>query len=253
MQGKATPKRVRADGVPNLYRRPKDDVYEVGFTGSDGKWHIKTLGSPAQTLTEAKRAMRVVLGEVDRSNDVAPSKETFSRVARDLFDTMREDNARGEGSARTLALYEQRFRTHVEPTLGARRVQGITPDDIAKLLREVRAKGLSSWTCHGVLTLLGAVFNHAHHEMRLITASPTRGLSPKQKPKPRNKQEIRVLTGDEVAKLIKGAWPTWRTFITTAVYTGARASEILGLRGGNRRRQRRGTPSTEPRGLARAT
>ena len=39
----ATPKRVRVDGVPNLYQRPADGRYEVGYTGSDGKWHIKTL------------------------------------------------------------------------------------------------------------------------------------------------------------------------------------------------------------------
>ena len=74
MQAKRTPKRVRVQGVPNLYRRPKDDVYEVGYTGSDGKWHIKTLGAPSQSFTEAKRAMRVVLSGVDRKQDVAPCK-----------------------------------------------------------------------------------------------------------------------------------------------------------------------------------
>ena len=39
----ATPKRVRVEGVPNLYRRPADGRYEAGYTGTDGKWHIKTL------------------------------------------------------------------------------------------------------------------------------------------------------------------------------------------------------------------
>ena len=57
----ATPKRVRVEGVPNLYQRPADKKYEAGYAGTDGKWHIKTLG--ARNLTEAKAELRQVLEE----------------------------------------------------------------------------------------------------------------------------------------------------------------------------------------------
>jgi integrase len=228
MQAKSTPKRVRVEGVPNLYRRPKDGKYELGYTGSDGKWHIRTLAG--KSLTEAKMSMRAAQTEVDERRDVAPSKESLTRVANDLFTTMREEVTFGVGSIRTVELYEQRYRSHVEQTLGSRKVQTVTSSDVAKVLRAARAKGLSSWTVHGILTMLGAIFNHARDEMNLVSSSPTHGLSKKQRPTPTNKQQVRVLTSEEVAKLIAGAWPTWRVFVTTAAYTGARASEILGLR-----------------------
>ena len=89
-------------------------------------------------------------------------------------------------------------------------MQRISPADVAKLLRQLQEQGLSPWTCHGVLTLMGALFAHAVYPMVLIAASPTRGLTAKQKPKQQNKQEIRKLNHGDVAKLIEGAWPTWR-------------------------------------------
>ena len=50
-----TPKRVRVDGVPNLYQRPVDGKFEVGYTGSDGKWHIKTLTATTRGCPVARR------------------------------------------------------------------------------------------------------------------------------------------------------------------------------------------------------
>jgi hypothetical protein len=85
ISGSPTPKRVRVEGVPNLYRRIRDGAYEVGYTGTDGRWHIVTLRG-AENLTQAKRVMREILGKRDVSQDVAPNRMTFGEVAAEYFE-----------------------------------------------------------------------------------------------------------------------------------------------------------------------
>lgn len=51
-----------------------------------------------------------------------------------------------------------------------------------------------------------------------------------EKPPARNRTKARILEAEEVALLIDHAPPNYRTLILTAVYTGMRQSELLGLR-----------------------
>jgi hypothetical protein len=117
----ASPKRVRVDGVPNLYQRPADHRYEVGYTGSDGKWHIKTLA--ARNLTEAKAELRQVLGKRDQRQDVAPRRLTLNEVADEFFAAFESKVTRGERSPSTLTNYRIRWDTHIRPTFGRRQIQ----------------------------------------------------------------------------------------------------------------------------------
>ena len=59
-QATPLPKRVRVDGVPNLYQRPADGRYEVGYTGSDGKWHDAFLPASFTVKAGAKVVVSVV-------------------------------------------------------------------------------------------------------------------------------------------------------------------------------------------------
>jgi integrase len=60
--------------------------------------------------------------------------------------------------------------------------------------------------------------------------NPVNRLSKTEKPKAKNKTKARVLDVDQIAALIKHTLPTYRPLIITAVYTGLRQSELLGLR-----------------------
>jgi integrase len=237
-QATPLPTRVRVDGIPNLYRRRADGRYEAGYTGTDGRWHIKTLA--ARTLTEAKAELRQVLGKRDQRQDVTPSRLTLNEVADRLLTEFESKVSRGERSERTLEIYRQRWNTHIRLALGRRRIQSVGVGEVSRFLAELRRKTsprrkgneppelLSNWTVRGVLNVLNVVLEHAvKHE---YIAS---NLVPKlngEKPPTRNRNKARILEAEEVALLIDHAPPNYRTLILTAVYTGMRQSELLGLR-----------------------
>jgi integrase len=235
----ATPKRVRVVGVPNLYQRPGDGRYEVGYTGSDGKWHIKTLA--ARNLTEAKRELHQLLGKRDRNMDVAPQRLTLNEVADQLFAEFASKVSRGERSERTLEIYRQRWDTHIRLTLGRRRVQSVRVAEVSRFLAELRRKTasraksgeqpvlLSNWTVRGVV--LNVVVEHAVTR-EYLASNPVRRLNG-EKPPAKNRTKARILEAEEVALLIDRAPAGYRTLIVTAVYTGMRQSELLGLRWGD--------------------
>lgn len=242
MSGKqATPKRVRVEGVPNLYQRPADKKYEAGYAGTDGKWHIKTLG--ARNLTEAKAELRQVLGKRDERQDVTPSRLILNDVADQLFTEFESKVSRGERSERTLEIYRQRWDTHIRPTLGRRRIQGIGVAHISRFLAELRRKTnprvkagiqpelLSNWTVRGVINVLNVVVEHAIKQ-EYVASNPVRRLNG-EKPPARNRSKARILEAEEVALLIEHAPEGYRTLIFTTAYTGMRQSELLGLRWGD--------------------
>lgn len=226
------PKRIRI--APNIYAR--GDRFECGYTGTDGKWHVVTL-QDAKNLTQAKRAARQILSSRDTSQDVTPTHMTFAEVAEERFATLESLVAAGERSARTLEAQRHRYESHLKDALGRVRVQQITPRHITDVLSKMRAKRikrgdeerpLSSWTVSSTYVLLGTILQFA--VVRGYRAdNPTARLSRSEKPVPRNATEARVLTTDEIDKLIHFSLPTYRALISTLAYSGLRLSEVLGL------------------------
>jgi integrase len=236
------PKRVRVEGVPNLYHRPKDGKFECGYTGTDGRWHIVTLKG-ATNLTQAKKAAREILSKRDASEDVTPSRVTFSEVAEERFAVLDSLVASGERSARTLEAQRHRYNSNLRDALGHVRVQSITPRHVADVLAKMRAKRikrgpkaeptpLSSWTITSTYILLGTILQFA------VTRgyrgdNPISRLSKAERPVARNATEARVITADEITKLIDHSLPTYRPLIATLAYSGLRLSEGLGLTWGD--------------------
>jgi integrase len=220
-----TPKRVRV--APNLYQRPKDGRYEHGFTGPDGKWHIETLA--ARTITEAKKELRTRAVKVDRGEMAAPSKVTLAEVWTDYEKTLTGLVAAGEKRPRTLELYRQQWRSHLEPALGRVPVQKITAGHVSRLLADLRQKGKSSWTIKAVWYRLDTLFDHAM-TLGLIAESPLKRVSKSERPSGKAKTQPRTLTNDDCGKLIAKASERWRPLIATCVFTGLRISELLALR-----------------------
>jgi hypothetical protein len=67
-------RRVRI--APNLYQRPSDGKFEIGFSDSGGRWRIKTLR--ARTRTEAKAERDLFMTKLRAGEVAAPSKVTFA-------------------------------------------------------------------------------------------------------------------------------------------------------------------------------
>jgi integrase len=220
-----TPKRVRV--APNLWQRTKDGVFEdIRVNPATKKQELRTL--KAKTVTEAKREQRSLAVKIDRGEAPAPTRQTVAETAADYFAAAEAKVASGEMARRTVEPYRQRWNAHLDQRLGGLRVQAVQASHIGSVLREFREEGLSSWTLHGVLTVAAAIFNHAVAR-ELISESPTRRLARGERPRGRNKKKIRILSPDEIGRVVAAATPRWRLLFITAAHTGARISELLAL------------------------
>jgi integrase len=204
----------------------RDGKWIVGFTDADGSWRTKTVS--ARNLTDARAAREKLRVDIRAGVALTPTKATLADVAEDFF-AMYDGLVRaGEKSLRTLDNYKQRYRTHVESPLGRIQVQALRPEHVSRWLADRRAAGLSSWTIKSVYTLLSAILDHALTR-GLIAETPLKRISKTERPQARNKSEARRLSDAECASLIAHALPSTRALIATAVFSGLRQSELLGL------------------------
>jgi hypothetical protein len=65
-----------------------------------------------------------------RGELLPPSKLTFGEVADEFLRMTEALVTTGERSQRTLDLYRQRYRTHIEPSLGRKRIQDVRAEHI---------------------------------------------------------------------------------------------------------------------------
>ena len=224
MQVDRTPRRLRI--APNLYQRPSDGKFEIGFSDMAGRWRIKTL--QARTRTEAKVERDEFLSKLRRGQIVAPSKVTFGQAADEYLAGLDASVAAGERAPRTAERYRQHLDSHVLPALGAVQLQKLTPDHIAAFLRDRQAVGLASWTRKGMLTPMGRVFALAVRR-GYITDNPLRRLESEELPKGTAKDQPRVLDRDEISRLLAATAFVYRPILSTKVFSGLRIMELLGL------------------------
>lgn len=219
------PKRVRVDGVPNLYQRPKDKRFEAGLT-IDGRWTMRTL--PAKTKTDAKRELNALKAKLDRGEAVAPSKRTFADVADEWLTGFRAKVAAGEKAPRTMDAYDYQLRARLLPALGSTAVQKITAERLARMIASWRDAGLSTWTQKGALVPLGLILDMAARR-GYIAENPAKRLSRDERPGQARRGEQRILSRDEIGRLLDAAPDSYRLLISTAIFSGLRQGELLGL------------------------
>jgi integrase len=211
---------VKVAGERGIYRRrtPNGWRYEITFADSDGRQRWRVIDGD---LKAARAARGDVLAKIGRGERVAPSKRTLAEVADAFFES--------HGSTlrpRTLDIYRSNLTNHVLPKLGRRRVASISEDDIARLIGDL--SHLSPWSVHGVLTALSRVLGYAARR-GLIASNPVRRLERGERPSIAP-SEKRILGHDEIAALLDAADDAHRPLLATAVYTGLRLGELLGLR-----------------------
>jgi integrase len=234
MQGQPSPHRTdlkrgtRQRVAPGIFRRSNDPdaTRFLLFWSVDGVECSEVFHG---TLTQAKKERERKRVKADAGELVVPSRITFAEVWDEYEGMLESLVATDELSQRTLDLYRQRYRTHLEQPLGRRRVQEIQAKHLSDLLSALRRRNLSAWTTRGILMLAGSILNHA--VTRGYRAdNPISRLSKTERPKAKNKTKARILDIEQIAALISHTIPTYRPLMITAVYTGMRQSELLGLR-----------------------
>src|SRR4051794_3046278 len=127
----------------------------------------------------------------------------------------------------TVEAYAGRLERHVLPRLGDRPLDGIEVDDILALVSDLRKQGYSGTTIAATLTPLSRVFTHAVRR-GLIEVNPVSKLDRSERPRV-SRQERPVLNPEEIGRLLEAAAPRFRTLLATAILSGLRQGELLGL------------------------
>ncbi|MBA2460730.1 MAG: tyrosine-type recombinase/integrase [Actinobacteria bacterium] len=192
--------------------------YEITFLDETGRRRWETVDGnleAAQAVLEERNRHR-------RSGEaVAPRKMRLAEYA----DTWLA--AQTQLRPRTRALYSGNLRIHVLPRLGWHHLHEIREDDITALIGALRERGLSGYTIRGVLVPLGRILNSAVRRGH-IPSNPITRLERGERPAV-ERREMRILDSAEIGRVLEAADDAYRPAIATAVFTGLRLGELLGL------------------------
>jgi integrase len=164
------------------------------------------------------------IGVSTRQFDTRP-KRPVPRLAEYAADWL--DGLEGLVLPSTVEAYAGRLQRHVLPTLGELRLDEITVDDILALISALRKRRYSGTTIATTLTPLSKMFSHAVRR-GLIEVNPVSKLERSERPRV-SRQERPVLSPEEIGRLLEAADPRFRTMLATAVLSGLRQGELLGL------------------------
>jgi integrase len=129
---------------------------------------------------------------------------------------------------RTLDSYADAYRLHIEPDYGHRPIRSIEIDDLVKWHRRQQALGAAKWSIKARWMAWRSLTKYAVR-MGYRETNPTDGLLPEERPKA-GASSVRFLTREEIPRLLAAARDEDDCdLLATGIFTGMRASEILGL------------------------
>lgn len=203
-------------------------TYEACATPAGStKVRWRTLGDMG--LMEARVARDAWVTEVKTGR--APRTEA-KRTVKDVGDAWLEHlKGRVETGGlreRTEHSYESGFRLHIVPVYGSRDIRSITVDDFVDWHADQRRSGATKWSIRARWMawrgLIGFAVRRGWRE-----TNPADALLPEERPKPGD-SALRFLTLEEIPRLLEAAKDDdERELIATGIFTGMRASEILGV------------------------
>jgi integrase len=215
----ATARRVRVER--NIYCRPTG-VFEVGFKDGAGVQRWRTVEGG---ITAARALRDELLAQRGRGERVAPnprlrfgdaSEKWLAGPVVDLRETTRD-------------LYRNAVENHLRPRYATRRLDTITPDDLAALIRELREQGLAEASIVIVLGVAKRIYDYAARRLGWGGTNPAMLLLSSERPKPSQAARKCLFEGAELEHVIAAARGQWRVLFILAAITGARLSELCGL------------------------
>lgn len=136
--------------------------------------------------------------------------------------------AAGERHPRTLEAHRFYLEHDLLPRLGHRRIASLGVEDVVELITELRGAGRSAKAAANALATLQSVLRFARRR-GWILADPVELLEPEERPRPPRGSRGRVLGQAEIERLLEACPPHGRIMVETALFSGLRISELLGL------------------------
>ena len=124
----------------------------------------------------------------------------------------------------TWAGYDNHLRVHIGPLLGGRPLSSLRRSDVAAFVAALVDRGLAPTTVRSIYNVLAMVLRSAVYD-RLLAVSPCYRV----KVPATTRSTLQVLTPEQVHRLLEAAWDCDRAVLATAVGTGLRQGETLGL------------------------
>lgn len=176
------------------------------------------------TRLQAQRRIDEIREELKQGKQPNADKVRFSEWCEEYLKMRRES-----GNYRTKTLQQERtISKHLLRGLGDAKVVEITPKTVSDLMASMREAGVGVVTIRQCYGLLKRIMRYALIN-RLILTNPVELVDPPKKTKPKR----RALSINEVRQLedalTAGTPSAWSAAAYTALHTGARLGEVLGL------------------------
>jgi integrase len=120
-------------------------------------------------------------------------------------------------------------REHLRPRFEGRSLNALTADDLAHLVRELRAEGKSEATIGVVLGVVSRIYRFAVRRLGWTGTIPTTLMLQSERPKVSQTKRRPIFTAEQLEQTIAAADEPFRTLFTVAALTGARISELCAL------------------------
>ena len=232
----ASPRRISVKGKPAIYYREDANGhrrYEISFTNSEGRRQWRTVDG---NLKDAEAARIEILDRLGKGARIVSNRRTLAEVAAEWIASQTELRPG------TVARYKVALDVHILPRLGRKRVGEITSEHVAwlladmktgayytrdedgELVRRVRKNAPAGATLQATIRPLSRILEDCDG----VAGNPVRRLKKGQRPRAGTRAK-RVLSADEVQRLLEHASALYRPLLAMAAYTGLRQSELLGL------------------------
>jgi len=174
-----------------------------------------------------RSAREALVAAIETGREPVSPRLRFDTVADWWIERFETRVAAGERHPRTLESHRYHLECHLLPVLASKRLSALTVDDVAALLDRLCGKGCSAKTAAGALATLHSVVRYARRHS-WIALDPIDKLEADERPRPAQRRQ-RVLGRDEIERLLAACPTRDRLMVGTALYTGLRISDLLGL------------------------
>lgn len=173
-----------------------------------------------KTKTEAKAKLREVLRDYEDGLAIAPADYTVARAVNDWL--AYGLNGRDTGTLKTAEIL---CRTHVLPSLGARKLRDLSADDVDRWLAE-KADGLSTRSLQAIHSCLNRSVRRAMARDKVKRNVVALCSIPQGRPG-RPSKSLTLVQADAVLTAAEGS--RMRAYVVLSLLTGARTEELRAL------------------------
>lgn len=200
--------------------------YIIKRVGRDMVW-FKLGVFPEMTVEQARRAGEVALGSFAGQENPADIRRAAKGMPT-LSEFFLEYGTRHGQQKLAWRDDQQRFRDYLKPSLGSRKLSGITREMVGRILSDMDNDGKSGATVNNVRALASALFGKAI-EWGYVTENPIRGIKTRKAVK-----RDRFISANELprffAALADEPNAILRAYFLLSLLTGARRANVLSMR-----------------------